>query len=131
MVLWKSELDPFVSPLPTSSPAFLPVYFNVPGFASPIHIALYLPTSGKDPEFVSALSDLDLFIEEIASTHSCPIYIRRDVNYNPKNIHRYNLLKHFCSKHKLVFIDFQHPSPHYFIGEGLHDAQLDVLPQTT
>ena len=25
LVMWKSELDPFITPLPTSSPAFLPI----------------------------------------------------------------------------------------------------------
>ena len=70
MILWRSELDPYVVPLPTTSPSFLPVLLKIPGFTPSIHVALYLPTSGKDPEFVSALSLLDIFIDEVSSTHN-------------------------------------------------------------
>ena len=92
LLMWKSELDPFVTPLPTTSPSFLPILLKIPGFAPSIHIALYLPTSGRDPEFVSALSLLDLFLEEASSTHQCQIYIRGDANCNPNNVVRSSLL---------------------------------------
>ena len=81
MMMWKVDLDPFITPLPTLSPAFLPVYLKIPGFSPSIHVALYLPTSGKDSEFVSALSQLGLFLEEVAATHQCPVYIRGDANF--------------------------------------------------
>ena len=127
LVMWKTELDPFIVPLPTSSPAFLPILLRIPGYAPSIHVALYLPTSGKDPEFVSALSQLDTFLEEVATTHDCPVYIRGDANCNPRNHLRSTLFKHFSSKHKFVSVDFGHPSHHHFTGQGLYDAQLDVL----
>ena len=127
LIMWRTELDPYVVPLPTTSPSFLPILLKMPGFTPSIHIALYLPTSGKDPEFVSALSLLDIFIDEVASSHHCPIYIRGDANCNPRNLPRSTLLEHFSSKHKFVSIDFAHPSHHHFTGQGLHDAQLDVL----
>ena len=127
LIMWKSELDPFVTPLPTDSPAFLPILLQPPGYSPSIHIALYLPTSGKDPEFVSSLSQLDTFIEDISSIHDCPIFIRGDANCNPRNLHRTSLLKHFCSKNKLTSIDFGHPSHHHFTGGGISDTQLDVL----
>ena len=131
MILWRSELDPYVVPLPTTSPSFLPILLKIPGFTPSIHVALYLPTSGKDPDFVSALSLLDNFIEEVASTHNCPIYIRGDANCNPRNLARSSLLDHFCSKYKFSSTDFKHPSHHHFTGQGLHDAQLDVLLHQT
>ena len=127
LLMWRSELDPFVTPLPTTSPSFLPILLKIPGFAPSIHISLYLPTSGRDPEFVSALSLLDLFLEEVSSTHQCPIYIRGDANCNPRNVVRSNLFKHFCSKNNFLSLDFGHPSHHHFTGLGLFDAQLDVL----
>ena len=127
LVMWRTRLDPYILPLPTTSPSFLPILLEMPGYSPSIHIALYLPTSGRDSEFVSALSLLDVFIDELASSYSCPIYIRGDANCNPKNRDRSALLLHFCSKHKFVSIDFGHPSHHHFTGEGLHDAQLDVL----
>ena len=131
MVMWKTELDPHVHPLPTPSPAFLPILLTVPGYLPSIHIALYLPTSGKDPEFVSTLSLLDAFIEDITAEHACPIYIRGDANCNPNNHARSGVFQHFCSKHKFTSIDFGHPSHHHFTGDGLYDAQLDVLLHQT
>ena len=125
--MWKSVLDPFIIPLPTNSPAFLPILVRVPGYLQSIHIALYLPTSGHDPQFVSALSLLDTFLDEVCSIHNCPVFIRGDANSNPNNHVRSVLLKHFSSKHHLLSIDFGHPSHHHFTGNGLHDAQLDVL----
>ena len=61
LVMWKSELDPYVEPLPTPSPSFLPILLKIPGYVPSIHISLYLPTSGRDPEFVSALAQLEKF----------------------------------------------------------------------
>ena len=127
LVMWKSKLDPYIQPLPTSSPAFLPILLSIPGFSPSIHIAIYLPTSGRNPECVSALSHLDSFIEEVAAPHECPIYIKGDANCNPRNTERTDLFKHFCSKHNFVSIDFCHPSHHHFTGNGFSDAQLDVL----
>ena len=127
LVMWKVELDPYVVALPTTSPAFLPILLQVPGYAPSIHVALYLPTSGRDSEFVSALSLRDIFLDEVALNHACPVYIRGDANCNPRNQVRFALLKHFYSKHKFVSLDFFHPSHHHFTGNGLHDAQLDVL----
>ena len=127
MVMWRTGLDPFVTTLSTPSPSFLPILLQIPGFSKSIHIAIFLPTSGKDPEFVSALSLLDVFIDEMTTLHSCPIYIRGDANCNPNNHNRSNLFQHFCLKHKFLSIDFRHPSHHHFLGGGLQDAQLDVL----
>ena len=125
--MWRSSLDPYITPLPTTSPAFLPILFQMPGFTSSIHISLYLPTAGKDPEFISSLSLLDSLLEDLMSTHSCPIYIRGDANCNPNNKNRSSLFQHFLDKHKLQSINFGHNSHHHFTGAGLQDAQLDVL----
>ena len=127
LLMWKSIYDPFITPIPTPSPAFLPILLNMPGYCPSIHIALYLPTSGRDPEFVDALALLDIFLEEMTLIHNCPIYIRGDANCNPKNLPRSSLFQHFCLKHSLNSIDFNHPTHHHFTGQGLYDAQLDVL----
>ena len=46
MALWKESLDPFVSTLPTTSAAVLPIILCIPGFVPSIHVGLYLPTAG-------------------------------------------------------------------------------------
>ena len=46
---------------------------------------MYLPTSGKEVEFVSALSSMDACLEMIKEDYDCPIYLRGDANVNPNN----------------------------------------------
>ena len=44
LAMWNSALDPFVSLLPTSSPAVLPLLLSIPGLSKSFHIGVYLPT---------------------------------------------------------------------------------------
>jgi hypothetical protein len=127
MVMWRTELDPYITPLPTASSSFLPILLNIPGYSTSIHVAIYLPTAGRNSEFISALSLLDTFLLEAQVMYSCPVFIRGDANCNPNNHERFALFTHFCSKHGLNSIDFKHPSHHHFTGNGVSDAQLDVL----
>ena len=76
MIMWRTELDPYVIPLPPPSPSFLPVLLKMPGYTPSIHIAPYLPTSCRDPDFVSALSLLDVFIDKVAASHDCHLHKR-------------------------------------------------------
>jgi hypothetical protein len=54
LVMWRKWLDPHISVHPVQSPAFLPLILQLPGAQTSAHIAVYLPTSGKDYEFISA-----------------------------------------------------------------------------
>ena len=112
MVMWRSKLDPYVKILTTSSPSSLPILLSVPGLETTAHIAIYLPTSGKESEFITALAALETTVTMISEDYSCPIYIRGDCNVNPKNKTRAALFKHFCEKHKLYSLDLQHPTHH-------------------
>ena len=127
MVMWKTKLSPFIQVLPATSTSVLPVLLSIPGVAPSVHIAIYLPTSGKEAEFVSALADLEVCLEELRENYKCPIYIRGDCNVNVKNKTRAAIFQHFCTKHCLVNLDLDHPTHHHFLGNGLSDAQLDVL----
>ena len=92
MVLWKQELDPHIRVLPTTSAAVLPLLLAIPGVSRSAHIAVYLPTAGKDSEFISALAALECALLDIYENHACPVYLRGDFNVNPKNRNRVNLL---------------------------------------
>ena len=127
MAMWKSELDPYIKVLPSTSSAVLPLLLSLPGRCLTAHVTVYLPTHGKDAEFVSALGALDSCLEQIQEDFSCPVYLRGDFNVNPKNITRVNLLDNFCSRFSLNGLDFGHPSHHHFMGNGTADAQLDLL----
>ena len=127
MALWRTELDPFIKVLPTTSSAVLPLLLSLPGLCPAAHITVYLPTSGREAEFVSTLGILESCIENIQEDLSCPIYIRGDFNVNPNNQARVDLLSSFCSKFALSSVDFHHPSHHHFMGNGASDSQLDLL----
>ena len=127
MALWRQELDPYVRVLPSTTSAVLPILLAIPGLAKSIHISVYLPTSGRDAEFLCALAALDTCVQQAGEDFACPIYIRGDFNVNPKNIHRAKIFETFCSKHSLLSLDLNHPTHHHFTGEGASDSQLDLL----
>ena len=127
MVMWRSELSPYVKVLETSSAAVLPVLLSIPGLTPSAHISLYLPTHGRDSEFSSALSSLEACILQISEDYSCPIYLRGDCNVNPRNTARATLFQHFLNKLSIFSLDLQHPTHHHFTGDGASDSQLDLL----
>ena len=127
MAMWDCSLDPFIRVLPTSTSAVLPILLSPPGLMPTAHITVYLPTAGRDSEFLSDFAALDAIVSEIVEDFSCPIYFRGDFNVNPKNITRSNLLHHFCDKFSLTNLDLGHPTHHHFQGGGASDAQLDLL----
>ena len=128
MALWNSSLDPFVSIIPTNSSSVLALSFSPPNLAKSCHICLYLPTSGQEAQFISALSGLDSCIEDINTKFDFPhIFIRGDANVNPKNIPRASLFHHFLDKHQFAQIELHHPTYHHFLGQGEFDSALDVI----
>ena len=83
MLMWRDELTPYIKILQTTSSSFIPAILSIPGIPTSAQICMYLPTSGKEPEFVSALASLDACLETIAEDYACPVYIRGDSNVNP------------------------------------------------
>ena len=127
MAMWRQDLSPYVKVLPTTTSSVLPILLSPPRYTTTAHVTVYLPTSGKDSEFVTALSALEATITDILENHSCPLYLRGDFNVNPNNVTRCDLLRSFCEKFALSSIDFGHPSHHHFTGGGKCDSQLDLL----
>ena len=127
MAMWECKLDPYIRILPTTTSAVLPLLLSPPGLMPTAHITVYLPTAGRDSEFLSDIAALDAIVSEILEDYSCPIYIRGDFNVNPKNSTRSNLLLHFCDKFSYTSLDLGHPTHHHFQGGGASDAQLDLL----
>ena len=60
LLLWEKCLDPFITIHPVSTSSFLPLILKLPGSQLSIHIALYLPTHGKDSQFLSELANLKI-----------------------------------------------------------------------
>ena len=130
MVMWKTDISPYVRVLPTTSPSVLPIYLSIPGVEPTAHITIYLPTQGREAEYVNALASLETCILQVYLDFACPIYIRGDANTNPKNASRVELFTHFCSKYSLISLNLRHSTHHHFQGEGASDSQLDVLLYT-
>ena len=116
--------------LPTPTSSVLPLILSIPGLTPTAHLTVYLPTHGRDPEFISAMGALDSIMEQILEDYSCPIYLRGDFNVNPKNAPRVAILDSFSSKFSLSSIDFTHNSHHHFVGGAASDSQLDLLLYT-
>ena len=85
--MWRKWLDPYITILPTESSAFLPLLLDLPGARPSVHLAIYLPTHGKDAEFISELASIKNCIDDVIRDHNDPvIFIRGDGNSNPKNL---------------------------------------------
>ena len=128
MVLWKHTLDQYVTPIPPVSQSFLPIVFHPPASPPSLHIALYLPTSGKESEFIDELSKLRHFLEDFLEYNSDhAVYIRGDSNVNTNNKTRLNIFNDFISCFCLTSIPIGHKTYHHFLGNGLFDSSIDVI----
>ena len=128
LALWHSALDPFITILPTTSPAVLPLLLSVPGITPSVHVGIYLPTSGRDEDFVVALASLTAVLEHVLEDHhDVPVYVRGDANVNPSNLPRVQLFSSILSQFSLKNLPLLHPTHHHFTGDGDSDSQLDVL----
>ena len=45
------------------------IILKLPGFPTTIHIGLYLPTGGRETEYVLELSNLETTIDDISEMH--------------------------------------------------------------
>ena len=111
MVLWKKHLDSFIYCCQGTSSSFLPVVFSPPGYVTSIHLSIYLPTAGKETEFVEEFLKIENCVEKLLEKHQdAVLYIRGDANVNHNNITRNKILKRFCDKWNLVSSEVNHLS---------------------
>ena len=131
LLLWRKELDPYIEVIPTNTSSFLPVIFKKPGLVTTVHVALYLPTHGKDSEFVSDLAELRNCLDELNNRLTRPIlYIRGDGNINSNNTARSALLQQLLRDYSLTRTDIGHTTYHHFVGGGMYDSNIDLLLHT-
>ena len=96
LTMWRKELDPFITVHPSPSSAILPLIFHPQGFAVSIHVNVYLPTQGREAEFMEDMSKLSALIEELVDKYTnAALYIRGDFNVNDNNLKRKQLFKYF------------------------------------
>ena len=96
-----------------------------------VHIALYLPTAGRDADYVEQLALLSNCITELRFKYEeSMIFIRGDGNTNSNNRERMKMFKYFLSSHNLVQISINHCTYHHFLGGGAFDSNIDVILQS-
>ena len=128
MAMWRKEYDPFVKVHQSPTSSILPLVFDHPDLRSSIHLTIYLPTAGREAEFVDALAHLANIVEEMKEIYpDALLFIRGDANVNPANKTRFPQLDHFCKSLGLHFLDLHHPTYHHFTGNGVSDSQLDII----
>ena len=129
MALWPSSLDPYISILPTTTPAILPCRLRMPGLMETFHFCIYFPTAGQEEIFVETLAALSVFLEDIYENGDgeTPVFIRGDANASSKNVSRSRIFNHFIARHNLHRLAINHNTYHHFIGTGQFDSDLDVI----
>ena len=56
LALWRKYLDPYITIYQVQSSSFLPLILRLPDSRISVHVAIYLPTHGRDIEFLSELA---------------------------------------------------------------------------
>ena len=133
LVLWKKELDPFITVLVPETSRILTIIIEKPGYQTSAHITIYLTTSGssKDAQFTQDLALLQENIDHVSEKYpDSLLYIRGDANASvkprPDNI-RDKLFNYFISENSLIPTNINHKTYHHFLNNGLSDSTIDVL----
>ena len=128
MVLWRYELDAYVTVYPVKTTSILPLIFTPPGFQGSIHICIYLPTCGQDRLFMEEFTSLSSLIKELVHLYpGLPVYIRGDFNASRKNVVRSNIFEAFKYSEELDEVNIDHTTYHHFTGNGGSDSELDRI----
>ena len=81
VTIWKAELDPFITLLPTHSSRISAIVLDIPFHQKTVHINTYLPTAGHDSDFIESLASLQNTIDEASELHPTAIvYVKGDTN---------------------------------------------------
>ena len=60
MIMWRKSLDPFITIYYPETSGFLLLVLDIPNVQTMVHIVVYLPTAGKDVDYLSDLSKLKI-----------------------------------------------------------------------
>ena len=128
LIMWRKFLHQFITVVEVDSSSYLPIILCLPDCLPSIHVCLYLPTSGKEAQFLRDLASLKVTLDDFLATYpDGAIFIRGDANASTKNTNRFKLLEGFISEYDLARVNISHLTYHHFIGEGKFDSDLDVL----
>ena len=81
--MWHKSLDAHVTVHTPYTTAFLIILLEIPNYQTSIHVAIYLPTAGRNSEFLSDLANLRASLENLLSSPpDASVFIRGDSNVN-------------------------------------------------
>ena len=93
-----------------------------------IHVGIYMPTSGKEDDFVAEITSLCLCLDQLCEKFpGADIFVRGDSNVNSNHKNRSVLLRHLLDSFCLIRVNITHNTYHHFTGAGLYDSNIDVL----
>ena len=131
VVMWRKSLDKFITAHPVPVSGFLPVILSPPGCPTSAHIAMYLPTSGREADFLETVTHLRNTIEEILDRFpDCLFFLRGDCNVNPNNHERVLIFDNLVKDFSLVKVPINHKTYHHFLGGGAFDSSIDIILQS-
>ena len=128
MVLFKTNIEQYVTLLECPSPSILPILFTPPFLEPSIHLTIYLPTAGRDDDFLIESANLHQCIDNIKIRYPhASFFVRGDCNANPKEPVRKHLISKMCEEWNLLRLPINHKTYHHFVGNGTSDSELDVI----
>ena len=123
-ILWHDSLHSSVLNLSNTHDRFTGIRLSFPGHHI-LAISAYLPTSGKDDDFLYCLADLSIFIMQNGG-ETDTILIGTDSNCSEKSssrrIHGFNS---FCKDHDLLKIGCSEPTFHH--SNGISTSNIDCF----
>ena len=131
LTLWRAELDPFITILPSETSRISAIVLDLPERQISVHINIYLPTSGKEAEYISTLGALQAVIDDVKDAHpTALIYVKGDANASliqrPNN-KRDLVFKVFYDSNSFIKLSLNnHKTYHHFMGDGKSDSNIDV-----
>ena len=123
-ILWHGSIDPNIECIDNTHDRFTGIKLKFSG-ANLLAISAYLPTSGKDDDFLSCLGQLSCFItDNIVNIDT--VLIGMDSNCSEKSTpRRIRGFQQFCHDNKLLKICHSEPTFHH--SNGLSSSNIDFF----
>ena len=123
-LLWHESMGASVVNIKNVHERFTGIKIRVDGH-SLLAISAYLPTSGKDDEYLDCLCQLSNFITDNTSVHDT-VLIGTDANCSDKSTsRRLNSLEKFCMDHSLLKMKMSEPTFHH--SNGVSSSNIDFF----
>ena len=123
-VLWHDSLNSHIINLKNTHERFTAIKLNLSG-QPVLAVSAYLPTAGKDDEFLECIAELSNFIHE-NTARNVTVLIGTDCNCSEKSSSRRSAsFQLFCNQHDLVQISCREPTFHH--SNGLSSSNIDCF----